>query len=34
MSAELGMLPQPVRLAPAYLDLSLIRDAKRRIDGP
>ena len=34
MSAELGMLPQPVRLSPGYLDLSLIRDAKRRIDGP
>jgi len=33
MSVELGILSQPVKLAPAYVDLSLIRDAKRRIDG-
>ncbi|HXP77737.1 MAG TPA: ABC transporter substrate-binding protein [Stellaceae bacterium] len=32
-SAKLGILPSVIRLEPAYVDLSLIEDAKRRIDG-
>jgi NitT/TauT family transport system substrate-binding protein len=32
-SVELGVLPKPVELAPKYVDLSLIEDAKKRIDG-
>jgi len=31
-SVKLGILPKPVQLAPHYVDLSLIEDAKRRID--
>ena len=33
ISAKLGLLPQAITLAPEYDDLSLIRDAKIRIDG-
>ena len=29
----LGLLPTDVKLAPKYVDLTLIADAKRRIDG-
>ena len=32
-SVELGVLPKPVTLSPKYVDLSLIEDAKKRIDG-
>jgi sulfonate transport system substrate-binding protein len=32
-SVKLGILPGAIRLDPAYVDLSLIEDAKRRIDG-
>jgi len=32
-SVKLGILPKRVELAPHYVDLSLIEDAKRRIDG-
>jgi NitT/TauT family transport system substrate-binding protein len=33
ISAKLGLLPQAITLAPEYVDLSLIKDAKIRIDG-
>jgi len=32
-SAKLGILPRTVQLEPTYVDLSLIEDAKRRLDG-
>lgn len=32
-SVELGVLPKPVELSPKYVDLSLIEEAKKRIDG-
>lgn len=32
-SVELGVLPKPVQLSPKYVDLSLIEEAKKRIDG-
>lgn len=32
-SAKLGIIPRAMQLEPAYVDLSLIEDAKRRIDG-
>ena len=32
-TVELGVLPRRVEISPQYLDLSLIEDAKRRIDG-
>ena len=32
-SAKLGILPSAIQLEPAYVDLSLIADAKHRIDG-
>ncbi|HTV87583.1 MAG TPA: ABC transporter substrate-binding protein [Stellaceae bacterium] len=32
-SVKLGVLPKPVTLSPEYVDLSLIEDAKKRIDG-
>jgi sulfonate transport system substrate-binding protein len=32
-SVELGVLPKPVKIAPDHVDLSLIEEAKRRIDG-
>jgi NitT/TauT family transport system substrate-binding protein len=32
-SVKLGILPMDVKLAPKYVDLTLIADAKRRIDG-
>ena len=32
-SARLGILPSAVEVEPTYVDLSLIEDAKRRIDG-
>jgi ABC-type nitrate/sulfonate/bicarbonate transport system substrate-binding protein len=32
-AVKLHVLPKPVKLEPQYVDLSLIRDAKRRIDG-
>jgi NitT/TauT family transport system substrate-binding protein len=32
-SVELGVLPKPVELAPKYVDLSLIEEAKKRLDG-
>ncbi len=32
-SAKLGILPSTIRLDPQYVDLSLIENAKRRIDG-
>jgi sulfonate transport system substrate-binding protein len=31
-SVKLGILPKPVQIAPHYVDLSLVEDAKRRID--
>ena len=33
ISVKLGLLPQAVKLAPQYVDLSLIADAKARLDG-
>jgi len=30
---KLGVLPKPVQISPEYVDLSLIREAKQRIDG-
>jgi sulfonate transport system substrate-binding protein len=32
-SVKLGVLPKPVEIVPKYVDLSLIDDAKKRIDG-
>jgi NitT/TauT family transport system substrate-binding protein len=32
-SAKLGLLPQAVKLSPDYVDLSLVKEAKLRIDG-
>jgi NitT/TauT family transport system substrate-binding protein len=32
-SVKLGVLPQPVAISPKYVDLSLIEEAKQRIDG-
>ena len=32
-SVELGVLPKRVEISPKYVDLSLIEEAKRRIDG-
>jgi sulfonate transport system substrate-binding protein len=32
-SVKLGVLPKPITLRPDYVDLSLIADAKKRIDG-
>lgn len=32
-SAKLGLLPKAVTLSPHYVDLSLIADAKKRLDG-
>jgi NitT/TauT family transport system substrate-binding protein len=32
-SVKLKVLPKPVTISPTYVDLSLIEDAKRRIDG-
>ncbi|HEX3537932.1 MAG TPA: ABC transporter substrate-binding protein [Stellaceae bacterium] len=32
-SVELGVLPKRVEISPKYVDLSLIEDAKKRIDG-
>jgi sulfonate transport system substrate-binding protein len=32
-SVKLGLLPTDIKLAPKYVDLTLIADAKRRIDG-
>jgi len=32
-SVELGVLPKPVQLSPKYVDLSMIEEAKKRIDG-
>jgi sulfonate transport system substrate-binding protein len=32
-SVELGVLPKPVTISPKYVDLSLIEEAKKRIDG-
>jgi len=32
-SAKLGLLPRAIELEPTYVDLSLIEEAKRRIDG-
>jgi sulfonate transport system substrate-binding protein len=32
-SAKLGILPRTIQLEPTYVDLSLIEDAKRRLDG-
>jgi NitT/TauT family transport system substrate-binding protein len=29
----LGVVPKPVKLEPRYVDLSLIEEAKKRIDG-
>jgi NitT/TauT family transport system substrate-binding protein len=33
MSVQFGLLPRDVTFSPVYVDLSLIEDAKRRIDG-
>jgi len=33
-SVKLKVLPKPVQISPKYVDLSLIEEAKRRIDGP
>jgi ABC-type nitrate/sulfonate/bicarbonate transport system substrate-binding protein len=30
---ELKVLPKPVKISPEYVDLSMIKDAKKRIDG-
>jgi sulfonate transport system substrate-binding protein len=32
-AAKLGVLPQPVQIRPKYVDLSLVEEAKKRIDG-
>ena len=32
-SAEMGVIPKRVEISPKYVDLSLIEEAKRRIDG-
>ncbi|MGH7124147.1 MAG: hypothetical protein ACREFI_07230, partial [Stellaceae bacterium] len=32
-SAKLGILPSRIEIEPSHVDLSLIEDAKRRIDG-
>lgn len=32
-SVELGVLPKSLELSPKYVDLSLIEDAKKRVDG-
>lgn len=32
-SVELGVLPKPIELSPKYVDLSLIEEAKKRVDG-
>ncbi len=32
-SAEMGVIPKHIEIAPKYVDLSLIEEAKRRIDG-
>jgi ABC-type nitrate/sulfonate/bicarbonate transport system substrate-binding protein len=32
-SAKLGIIPRAIQLEPTYVDLSLVADAKRRIDG-
>jgi NitT/TauT family transport system substrate-binding protein len=32
-SVKLGVLPKPVEIIPKYVDLSLIEEAKKRIDG-
>jgi hypothetical protein len=32
-AVELGVLPKPVQIVPKYVDLSLIEEAKKRIDG-
>jgi sulfonate transport system substrate-binding protein len=32
-SAEIGVIPKRIEIAPAHVDLSLIEEAKRRIDG-
>jgi sulfonate transport system substrate-binding protein len=33
LSAKLGLLPQAITLSPQYVDLTLIADAKTRLDG-
>jgi hypothetical protein len=32
-SAETGVIPKRIEISPKYVDLSLIEEAKRRIDG-
>lgn len=32
-SVELGVLPKPVQISPKYVDLSLVEEAKKRLDG-
>ena len=32
-AVELGVLPKPVQIVPKYVDLSLVEEAKKRIDG-
>jgi hypothetical protein len=32
-NAKLGVIPKDVKISPKYVDLSLIEEAKRRIDG-
>ena len=32
-SAEMGVIPKRIEISPKYVDLSLIEEAKRRIDG-
>jgi sulfonate transport system substrate-binding protein len=32
-SVKLGVLPQPIQISPKHVDLSLIEEAKQRIDG-
>ena len=32
-AVKLGVLPKPVQISPKHVDLSLIEEAKKRIDG-
>ena len=32
-AVELGVLPKPVQIVPKHVDLSLVEEAKKRIDG-
>jgi hypothetical protein len=32
-SAGMGVIPRRIEISPKYVDLSLIEEAKRRIDG-